>query len=362
MSILVIRFLRRTGYGLLVILGVITVIFFLFNVLPGDPAQMMLGQRADLRNVEIVRKELGLDKPLFLQYLRYVNDLSPISLHQRYDKSSYFYLNQEKYGKTQKILQFRNGFTVVMKYPYMGRSFQSQRSAGDMIREALPNSLLLAFCSIFLAFVIGNILGIIAAVKKDTWYDRGILVFSTLGMALPSFFAAILIAWLFAYKLGDITHLNLTGNLYEIDDFGRGVKLQLKNLILPAITLGIRPLSVVVQLSRNSLLDVLNQDYIRTAFAKGLSYSRVITVHALRNSLNPVITAISGWFASMLAGVVFVEYIFGWRGLGYMIVNALNFYDLPVVLSVVITIAVLFVIVNILVDFIYTILDPRMRK
>jgi peptide/nickel transport system permease protein len=110
------------------------------------------------------------------------------------------------------------------------------------------------------------------------------------------------------------------------------------------------------------MLEVINQDFIRTAYAKGLRFNRIILVHALRNSLNPVLTAISGWFASMLAGVVFVEYIFGWKGLGYMLVNALNFYDLPVVLGCVITIAVLFVLVNISMDIIYALLDPRIRK
>jgi peptide/nickel transport system permease protein len=231
-----------------------------------------------------------------------------------------------------------------------------------MISEAFPNTLILALVSILIAFFAGTFLGTFCALKKDSWYDRGTLLLSAFGMSIPSFFAAILIAWFFAYKLGDITHLNITGNIYEIDDFGRGIKLQLKNLILPAFTLGIRPLSVVIQLSRNSMLEVLNQDYIRTAYAKGLKKSRVIGVHALRNSLNPVVTAISGWFASMLAGVVFVEYIFGWRGLGYMLVNALNFYDLPVVLGCVLTTSVIFVIVNISMDLIYAILDPRIRK
>lgn len=362
MKSIVKRFLRHAGYGLLVIIGVVTVIFFLFNVLPGDPAEMMLGQRADLKNVEIVRKELGLDKPLFYQYLKYINDLSPVSFHTKKNIHSLFFFNDENYGKYLKIAQFKQNFIIILKYPYLGRSFQSQMPAGNMIREALPNSAILAFSSIIIAFLLGNILGVFAAIKKDTLYDRSILILSTLGMSLPSFFAAILIGWLFAYKLGDYTHLNLTGNLYEIDNFGRGVKLELKNLILPAITLGVRPLSVIVQLSRSALLDVLHQDYIRTAFAKGLKYSRVILIHALRNYLNPVITAVSGWFASMLAGVVFVEYIFGWKGLGYMIVNALNFYDLPVVLSVVITIAVVFVLVNIFTDLIYTLLDPRLRK
>ena len=180
-------------------------------------------------------------------------------------------------------------------------------------------------------------------------------------MSLPSFFAAILIGWIFAFVLGDLTGLNLTGNIYEIDDFGEGIHLQLKNLILPAFTLGIRPLSIVVQLSRNSMLDVLSQDYIRTAKAKGLSFGYIIWKHALKNSLNPVITAISGWFASLMAGVVFVEYIFGWKGLGYIIVDSLNNYDLPVVVGCVLTISVMFIIINTLTDLLYGILDPRIK-
>jgi peptide/nickel transport system permease protein len=153
----------------------------------------------------------------------------------------------------------------------------------------------------------------------------------------------------------------MTGSLYSVDDLGRGRYLDLKNLILPAITLGIRPLGVVIQLMRNSLLETLSQDYIRTARAKGLNTRQVVLKHALRNSLNPVVTTISGWFASMLAGAVFVEYIFGWNGLGKQIVDALNFQDLPVVMGSVLVIAVLFVVINIIVDLIYAWLDPRMR-
>jgi len=180
-------------------------------------------------------------------------------------------------------------------------------------------------------------------------------------MSLPSFFAAILIGWIFAFVLADFTGLNLTGNLYEIDNMGNGSYLQLKNLILPAFTLGIRPLAIVIQLSRNSMLDVLSQDYIRTAKAKGLSFSRIIFKHALKNSLNPVITAISGWFASLMAGVVFVEYIFGWKGLGYVIVDSLNQYDFPVIVGCVLTISIMFIIINLCVDILYAQLDPRIR-
>ncbi|MFN4931228.1 MAG: ABC transporter permease, partial [Bacteroidota bacterium] len=157
------------------------------------------------------------------------------------------------------------------------------------------------------------------------------------------------------------TGLDMTGSLYVIDDFGEGKTLQLKNMILPALTLGIRPLSVVVQLARSSFLDVLSQDYIRTARAKGLSQRAVLVKHALRNAMNPVVTAVSGWFAGLLAGAVFIEYIFGWKGIGKEIVEALENYDFPVVMGGVLVISMAFVIINILVDIIYGILDPRIR-
>jgi peptide/nickel transport system permease protein len=352
----------RVLYSLAVVLGVVSLIFFLFNILPGDPARMMLGQRADMNSVESITKELGLDKPIHFQYFRYLNDLSPLSIFRTNNAGSYFYLDSQKYKHTICIFKTGNGISMVIKAPWLGKSFQSQKAVSEIISEAFPNTLILALTSILLAFVFGNIFGIFAAIRQNSWYDRSALFFTAIGMSLPSFFAAILIAWFFAYKLGNITHLNITGNLYTVDNLGKGIHLELKNLILPSFTLGIRPLSVVIQLSRNSMLEVLSQDYIRTAFAKGLSFRRVIFVHAFRNSLTPVVTAVSGWFASMLAGVVFVEYIFGWKGLGYLLVNALNFYDLPVVLGCVLTTAILFVIVNISMDLIYAVLDPRIRK
>lgn len=356
------RITRKITYSLLVIWGVVSIIFVLFNVLPGDPARMMLGQRADMKTVEIINKELGLDKPLYLQYFRYLNDLSFLSVYNTGRESSFFFFSEEKYGKALQLFHISKNAAVFAKRPWLGKSFQNNRGVDEMISEALPNSLILALAAILIAFISGNFFGIIAALNKDSWLDRAFIFISTLGMSVPSFFAAILVGWLFAFKLGDITHLNLTGNLFEVDDLGRGIRLELKNLILPAFTLGIRPLSVVVQLSRSSMLDVLSKDYIRTAYSKGLPRNRIIFRHAFLNSLAPVVTAISGWFAGMLAGVVFVEYIFGWKGLGYLIVNALNYYDLPVVLGCVITIAVVFVIVNILVDFIYLLLDPRLRS
>ena len=180
-------------------------------------------------------------------------------------------------------------------------------------------------------------------------------------MSVPSFFSAILFAWIFGFLLHNFTGLEMTGSLYVVDDFGEKITMQWKNLILPALVLGIRPLAVIIQLMRNSLLEVLSQDYIRTAKAKGLTKYQVIKNHALKNALNPVITAVSGWFASMLAGAVFVEYIFNWNGLGKEIVNALNTLDLPIIMGSVLVIATLFIIINIMVDVMYSWLDPRIR-
>jgi peptide/nickel transport system permease protein len=152
----------------------------------------------------------------------------------------------------------------------------------------------------------------------------------------------------------------MTGSLYRIDPF-EGRILVLSNLILPAFTLGIRPLSVIVQLTRSSMLDVLSQDYIRTAKAKGLSSTITVIRHALRNALNPVLTAVSGWFGSLLAGAVFIEYIFGWKGIGKVTVDSLERYDFPVVMGAVLVVSVVFVIINIVVDILYGMLDPRIR-
>lgn len=346
-------------YGVLTLLGVISIVFLLFSVFPGDPARMMLDQKEDPEQLAIIRKNLGLDQTLWKQYLYYLNDLSPISIHQK-TGNSYTSLSSGKYKG--KLLLSTDNSSVLLKLPYLRVSFQKQgKAVSEIISETFPNTIILALTAISIACIIGIFLGIISALTKDSWIDRSLLVITSLGMSVPSFFSAIIMAYIFAFLLHSITGLNMTGSLYEIDDFGEGKHLALKNLILPAITLGIRPLAVISQLTRNSLLEVLSQDYIRTAYAKGLKSSQVIRKHALKNALNPVVTATSGWFASMLAGAVFVEFIFGWNGLGKEIINALNTLDLPVVSGAVLVIATSFIFINILVDIIYGILDPRIR-
>ena len=352
-------FLNKTFYAFLTLLGVITVIFFLFNVLPGDPAQMMLGQNEDSEQLAIVKQKYGFDKPVSTQYLYYLNDLSPLSFHSK-NPNDYTFLSDNKYSATQ-LFSIGN-VTTVLKFPYLRESFTKQgKKVSQVLRETLPNTFVLAVTAIVIAMILGLVFGVVSARFKDTWIDRAIQILSTLGMSVPSFFSAILFAWVFGFVLHEYTNLEMTGSLYELDDFGEKNQIQWKNLLLPAVVLGIRPLAVVIQLMRNSLLEVLNQDYIRTARAKGLSEYKVIKNHAIKNALNPVVTAISGWFASMLAGAVFVEYIFGWNGLGKEIVNSLNTLDLPVIMGAVLTIALMFIMINVIVDIIYAWLDPKIK-
>ena len=352
--------LKKVFYSVIVIYGVITIVFFLFHVLPGDPARMMLDKREDSKQLELIKAKYGFDKPLHLQYFYYLNDVSILSFHNTKDVNSFAFLDYKKYNA--KILFNYKDFSLVVKNPYLRTSFvKSNLKVSSIIKSTFPNTFLLALLAIIFALVFGLVFGVVSALNKNNIIDRIVLYLSVMGMALPSFFSAILIAWIFGYILHSYTGLSMTGSLYEIDDYGIGRSLNLKNIILPAITLGIRPLSVVIQLCRNSLLDVLSMDYIRTAKAKGLSRFLIVFKHALRNSLNPVITAVSGWFASLLAGAVFVEYIFAWNGLGKEIVNALNNMDLPVVMGSVVFISLIFVIINILVDLIYAWVDPRVR-
>ncbi|WP_109700168.1 ABC transporter permease [Chitinophaga deserti] len=347
------RFLfRKTGYGLLVLLGVVVIVFLLFNVLPADPARMTLGQRADVASLENVRKELHLDKPVGVQFMYYLNDLSPIGIltPQQYQES----------GGALRLFGVGNDNSLALKTPNLRRSYQSKKEVWEILTEALPGTLVLALAAMLFATVAGIALGILSAVKQNTWMDTGAVFASVTGISAPSFFAGIVLAYLFGFVLADWTGLHMTGSLYDIDPF-RGRVLNLNNLILPALTLGIRPLAIIVQLTRSAMLDVLSQDYIRTAYAKGLRRRTVLFRHALRNALNPVITAITGWFAELLAGAFFVEYIFGWKGIGKVTVDALEKFDFPVVMGAVLFTAGIFVVINLLADFLYTLIDPRIR-
>ena len=341
---------KKLAYGLLVLAGIVVVVFFVFQAF-GDPARMILGQTGDKQTMDNIRKELYLDQPKWKQFVLYVNDISPIAIHT----------NEEIKDKNLQGFFVGGNTKVGIKVPYLRRSYQTKKEVTEVLMEALPGTILLATAAMIFAIIVGVGLGILAAVKQNTWMDTSSIFASVIGISAPSFFMAIVIAYVFGLLLHDYTGLPLTGSWFNIDQVTGKRYLTLQNLILPAFTLGIRPMAIITQLTRSSMLDVLNQDFIRTAYAKGLSKRKVVFDHALRNALNPVITAITGWFAELLAGAFFVEYIFGWKGIGKVTVDALEKLDYPVVMGSVLFAATIFVLINILSDMLYSVVDPRVK-
>ncbi|MDG1262326.1 MAG: ABC transporter permease [Flavobacteriales bacterium] len=406
--------LRRSIYGITVLFGVVTLVFFLFGLVP-DPARELAGQTESEEVIQAIRVKYNLDLSLGHRYLLFINDVSPLSLYAN-NTESRRYRSKEEVGGFEVFSGDDN--KLVLKAPYLGRSYLTDRSVSAILKDAFPGTLVLALVAMLFAMIIGILLGLWSALNEGTWIDRMILLTASVGMSGPSFFMAILIAWIGGFLLYDSvsislwiivlpllailvqrmvlkrkipglftgsivlgtvmwiggskvgipafgmilpgTGLPMNGSLYTVDVW-KGEQLALKNLILPALTLGIRPLAVVAQLMRNSVLEVKRQDFVRTARAKGLSEVRIMSKHILRNALNPVLTAASGWLASMLAGAVFVEFVFGWKGMGLEVFRSLEKNDLPVVMGAVMVIAVLFVIINTLVDLVYGWIDPRVR-
>ncbi|MEO6233148.1 MAG: ABC transporter permease [Ferruginibacter sp.] len=346
-----INFIKKSLYALLVLLGVVVLVFVMFQGF-GDPARLIVGQTGDKKTMDNIRKDLYLDQPKWKQFIYYLNDVSPVSIHKK-----------EDIAKKELKGFFIGGDTkLAFKIPYLRKSYQTKKNVSEVLMEALPGTLLLATAAMIFATIFGILLGVLASVKKGTWMDTTAVFSSIVGISAPSFFMAIVIAFLFGVVLHPYTGLNLTGSWFAIDEVTGEKYLTLKNLILPAFTLGIRPLAIITQLTRSAMLDVLSQDYIRTAYAKGLSKSTVIFRHALRNALNPVVTAITGWFAELLAGAFFVEYIFGWKGIGKITVDALGKLDYPVVMGAVLVSACIFIFINMLADLLYTLVDPRLSN
>ncbi|MCX7929191.1 MAG: ABC transporter permease [Chlorobi bacterium] len=299
----------RLGYTVLMLLGVVTVSFFLVRAIPGDPARVMLGQRADEATIQALRQQYGFDKPLYVQYWRYLERL------------------------------------VIGDW---GRSIASNRPVLEIIADRLPATALLATVAMVIATIVGILLGIISALRANTWIDSTMMALAQFGISLPSIVMAIFLAVLFGEIL---PWFPIAGYI------DRGIEY----LVLPAVTLGIRPLAIIARVTRSSMLDVLGQDYIRTAHAKGLPRWRVTMIHALRNALNPVVTTVGTWFAGLLAGAYFVEYIFNWPGIGSAAFDAITKLDYPVIQGTVLFTAVVFVAVNFFSDVLYALLDPRVE-
>jgi peptide/nickel transport system permease protein len=257
--------LKKSLVSFTVLPGVVALVFLMFQGF-GDPARLIVGQTGDKKTMDNIRKDLYLDQPKWKQFLLYVNDVSPIAYHSAEDikkkeLKGFFFGGENKFG---------------LKIPYLRKSYQTKKDTTTVLAEALPATLVLALTAMLFACIFGILLGVLAAVKKDTFIDTAAIVTSIAGISAPSFFIAIIVAYIFGYILHPYTGLNITGSLYELDEVTGERYLVLKNLILPAFTLGIRPMAVIAQLTRSTMLDVLQQDFIRTAYAKGLTKSTVI--------------------------------------------------------------------------------------
>ena len=302
--------LKRLLMMIPVLLGVSLIGFLLIYISPGDAVDSIVAQGGVYSEEDVMklREEFGLDQPFFVQYYNYVKG-------------------------------------IVTEFDF-GTDYLTKRPVTSEILERFPTTLILACLGVLVAVIIGIPAGIISATKQYSLFDNIVTPISLIGVSMPGFWLGLLLIIAFSVKLGWLPASGFYGPEYWI---------------LPSITIGTSAAAFIMRMTRSSMLEVIRQDYIRTARAKGLSTYAVILKHALRNALNPVITAASGWFAGMLAGAVFIEYIFAWNGLGKAIVDALNSMDLPVVMGSVLVIASIFILINIFVDVIYAWLDPRIR-
>jgi len=338
--------LKRILSGLMVILSVTVIISSIIYLAPVDPARLTFGQRSEAKTVEQKRKALGLDLAFHTQLIRYLGDISPLVIS-----------NSGRYEDYVSSINIGIG-KIILKKPNFRLSYQSGRRVSEILKDCIPQTFILAFVALLFASILGLVFGFLAAINKHNFLDDFIISFSTLGYSIPSYVSAIILAIGLGFIFKDYTGLNMQGSLFDINDLGDDV-LCFKNLILPALALGVRPVSVITQLTRSAVLDILKQDYVKTAKAKGLNFKTILKKHVLKNSMNPIVTTISGWFASLLAGAFFVEYVFNFKGLGFTTVTALLNYDVPVLLGCIIFVSVSFVFLNLLVDFMYKALDPR---
>lgn len=345
---MIVYIVKRLAYGLLVLVLVVMGISALIFLAPVDPAQLTFGQRSDVSTVAAKRAELGLDKPLYVQLGWYFADLSPVGISR-----------EQKPGQV-RLFPLGGGKEVVLKAPDLRDSYQTGRPVWEILAEAVPSTALLAGAAMVFALVFGVVFGVLSAVYVHRWPDRLLTALAVLGYSVPSYVAAMAFALLFGYVWSWWTGLSVQGSLRVLDDFGEW-RWRWDNLVLPALALGIRPVALLAQLTRSALLEVLSQDYVRTARAKGLPGRLVLWRHALRNALNPLVSAVSGWFAALLTGAFFVENVFNFKGLGDVTVQALLQFDVPVVLGGVLFTTAAFVLLNIAADVLYGVVDPRVR-
>lgn len=346
------QLIYKLMYSIVVLLMVIITVSSIIYLAPVDPTRLSFGQMADAGTIEKKKERLGLDKPRPVQLMYYINDISPISIYRTSELS--------ELPVTKSALSLSSTHSLVLKMPYLRESFQSGRKVSELIGEALPKTLILAFASLLFALLIGIPLGIICALNRDKMADRAIIAFSTLGVSLPSYIPAIMFAVFFGYVWSSLTGLDVQGSIIELNDLGNE-EIRIRNLILPVLALGIRPVAMITQLSRSAFLDVMNQEYIKTAKAKGVRLVSLLYRHALPNASITIISASSGWLATLIAGSYFVESIFNFKGIGDLTISSLTSFDIPVILGTLITVCIFFIIINLVVDMLYTKVDPRIK-
>lgn len=299
--------LRRLWQSAVTLVGVSVLVFVILRVIPGDPAKMLLPEGAPQSAVEELNRHLGLREPLWMQYGIFLRSV------------------------------VRGDF---------GQSFQYRSPALQVVVERLPATIQLTLTAMLLTVLVGVTIGIVAAVRQGTAYDYAGTVLAVLGQSLPNFWLGIMLILLFGVTLRWLPTSGFQGWTY---------------LVLPGITLAAFPTALVARLTRSSMLEILGQEYIRTSRAKGLAEPGVVLRHALKNATIPLLTVISLQFGTLLGGAVITESIFAWPGMGKLVVDAIFFRDFPVVQTILILSATIFVVINLLVDLFYTILDPRIR-
>jgi len=299
--------LVRLGQALLVLLGIIVLTFLLTYIVPADPARMIAGQSATAETVARIRHELGLDQSLPVQFGRYLSHIVRGDL---------------------------------------GRSYAQKVDVGELLRSRLPATVKLMVAGILFELLIGLPAGVAAALRRNTWLDQAVMVGAFLGVSAPQFAVGLMLLYLVAFKL----------QILPLGGYG-----SVAHLILPAATLGIAGGGWYARVMRSSVVEVLTQDYVRTARAKGLPPSGVVLKHVLRNAALPVVTMVGLDFGTFMGGVVVVESVFGWPGVGQLAWQAIQIVDIPVIMGVVITSALAIVTGNLLADLVYPLLDPKIR-
>jgi peptide/nickel transport system permease protein len=308
--------IKRLLWVIPVLLGVSIIVFIAMNLAPGDPAQLLLGSQATEESLQKLRSEMGLDRNVFVQYGNFISNL------------------------------------LVGDF---GRSITFRQDVLPLVLMKLHASIILGVASLLIAVPLGMGLGILSAVKKNTWIDKLCMLFALTGISMPIFWLGLLLILFFSQTFGVLP----SSGMYS--SAGGGMFDLLKHIILPAFTLSLVPASVIARMTRSSMLEVIKQDYIRTARAKGNNYWRVIVIHAFKNALVPVVTVLGLQVGYVIGGAVVVETIFAWPGVGQLLLEAVLTRDFPVVVGGAIILATIFVFCNILVDLLYGVIDPKIE-